>query len=52
VWRKLQERFVDAVGAAKWRDTRNELELLAGVAVNTMRTRRMAGMRGDRNALR
>lgn len=32
VWREMQARFVDTVGAEYWRGLRNELERLAGVA--------------------
>ena len=32
VWRGIQARFVNTIGDAYWRDLRNELERLAGVA--------------------
>jgi DNA-binding MarR family transcriptional regulator len=33
IWRKTQERFVEAVGTRYWLDLRSELERLAGVAI-------------------
>jgi DNA-binding MarR family transcriptional regulator len=38
-WREIQARFVDTIGDAHWRDLRNELERLAGVATALEATR-------------
>lgn len=52
-WRATQERFLGVFGAGKWRGMRRELELAAGLAVETMRAPKRAGVaRPDRNALR
>ncbi len=42
VWRAMQERFLASFGAGKWRDLRQELELAAGLAVDTMRAPKRA----------
>jgi DNA-binding MarR family transcriptional regulator len=38
-WREIQARFVNTIGDAHWRDLRNELERLAGVATGLESTR-------------
>lgn len=52
-WRATQERFLGAFGAGKWRGMRQELELAAGLAVETMHAPKRAGAtRADRHAPR
>jgi len=50
VWRAMQERFLASFGAGKWRELRQELELAAGLAVNTMRAPKGARVRAERRA--